>query len=336
MIKVTITGSLDLAQFWPDGESDADTTKLVVDVSPGAIRYQLPGESAKPTSAYNGAFVKGFGQRNLVIDKGKMTVRLQGIDAPELHYQPQSMAKTKYKGKPLGSLAGSGLVKKYRQHQGETATVRLGKYLQTLGTSPLHCEFVTQLNDDQGPGDAIDKYGRFVGNIQVSSVDVNLEILRRGWAIVALYNSMQNAEIADCISAGKVGLTATDGVLKYLTSTIGQFETSLLYRKNGSIESEGTLKFIHPKIYRRQCTWWAYRKLGTFKSGLDTFLGLSKDDVFFETKDFLDNGRVAAIQIPLEKMVKDGKKVVYSPDQVVFKDAPSTLYRDDGSPVTTW
>ena len=90
---------------------------------------------------------------------------------PELHLQPQSMKGTKYKGQDLGSLKGTGLVKKYRQNQGETATVRLAQYLGTLGASPVSCQFVTELVDEEGPGDAIDKYGRFVGNVRINNVD---------------------------------------------------------------------------------------------------------------------------------------------------------------------
>ena len=30
-------------------------------------------------------------------------------------------------------------------------------------------------------------------------------------------------------------------------------------------------------------------------------------------------------------MVKDGTKVIYGPDEVLFKEAPSTLYAADGS-----
>src|SRR5262249_45074396 len=170
----------------------------------------------------------------------KLTVRLQGIDAPELHYQPQYM-------KSLGSLKGSGLVKKYRQHQAETATGRLGTYLSTLGLSPLPCQFFTEMIDGEGPGAAIDKYGRFVGNIIVGGVDINLEILRRGWAIVALYNSMQRSEMESCIAAWKAGVNAGDSIVRYLTKTIGAFDPALLYQPPApaAVSPEGAHKFIH-------------------------------------------------------------------------------------------
>ena len=32
-----VEGSVDLSQFWPDGDSDADTTKVLVQVDAGSF-----------------------------------------------------------------------------------------------------------------------------------------------------------------------------------------------------------------------------------------------------------------------------------------------------------
>jgi endonuclease YncB( thermonuclease family) len=337
MGKLIINGTLDVDQFWPDGESDADTTKLIINVAPGTIQYQAPGDTAQPTAVFDGAFVKIYGAHELVIKNNKLTVRLQGLDAPELHVQPQPMKGTKYKGQDLGSLKGTGLVKRYRQRQAETATLRLGEYLDTLGTSPLPCQFVTEVVDDQGPSDAIDKYGRFVGNVLIAGLDLNLKILRHGWAIVALYNSMLRAEIMECLDAWYAGRQNAAGIAKYLTKSIGAFDPALTFRgRDAEVEQEGAQKFIHPKLYRRQCTWWAYHRHGTFNSGYDTFLKLSKHDLFYELNEFLDDGPSAAVQLRIDEMVKSGKEVIYGPDEVVFKEAPSTLFAPDGKKLERW
>ena len=41
-----VVGTIDVGQFWPEGRSDADTTKVVVNVAPEAIRAILaaPGD----------------------------------------------------------------------------------------------------------------------------------------------------------------------------------------------------------------------------------------------------------------------------------------------------
>lgn len=338
MGRLTIDGTIDLAQFWPTGESDADTTKLIVNVSPGAIRYEPPNAPVQTTTVFDGSYVRSSGTSRPVIKNGKLTVRLQGLDAPELHVQPQSMKGTKYKGRDLGSLRGSGLIKSYRQHQAETATVQLAMYLSTLGPSPLPCRFFTQVHDDDGPSDALDKYGRFVGNILIEGIDLNLEILRRGLAVIALYNSMQRSEIEACLAAWEIGRTISGGIVRYMSKTIGPFDETLTYNQppDASFTPESSKKFIHPKLFRRYCTWWAYRQFGTFKSGFDTFLTLSKNDLFYELSDLLSGGVFAARPLPLEKMVRAGKTVRYSPEEVVFKESASRLYASDGKAIEHW
>jgi hypothetical protein len=81
-----ITGTLDLTQFWPNGESDADTAKVNVD----SIEFS-PDPAAhipfRTTTVFNGAFVKGGpGKPTAAIKAGRITVCFQGIDATELHF----------------------------------------------------------------------------------------------------------------------------------------------------------------------------------------------------------------------------------------------------------
>jgi hypothetical protein len=58
---LTVTGMIDIAQFWPTGTSDADTAKILVHVvGPSSFAFQkTPGAPAKSTSAFAGAFMKG-------------------------------------------------------------------------------------------------------------------------------------------------------------------------------------------------------------------------------------------------------------------------------------
>jgi hypothetical protein len=125
MNNLQILGQIDVQQFWPTGSSDADTTKLMVQVAPGSFRIKLAGSSThEPTNAYEKAFM--YGEKNkqgvrkkerLINSKGQITVRLQRVDAPELHINPGPI-----KGK---SLKGTGLFVEYRQRQAETGTVAL-------------------------------------------------------------------------------------------------------------------------------------------------------------------------------------------------------------------
>ncbi len=81
-----VEGTIDVSQFWPEGRSDADTTKVVVNVAPDAIRFRKNDTSQfQPTHVFDNARVKGR-TATAPIKNGKL-IRLQGVDAPELHYQ---------------------------------------------------------------------------------------------------------------------------------------------------------------------------------------------------------------------------------------------------------
>ena len=82
-----VRGTIDLEQFWPAGESDADTTKIKVTVGDGSFAFAADGKTFKKTNAYVGAFSRGASNKQVIDGKGRITVRLQGIDAPELHYR---------------------------------------------------------------------------------------------------------------------------------------------------------------------------------------------------------------------------------------------------------
>src|SRR3981189_211359 len=138
---LTVTGMIDLAQFWPTGTSDAVTAKTIVHVGgPSPFTLQkTPGAPAKPTSAFAGAFMKGSDSldkktgkkrkaKMVISSKSQITVRLQGIDAPELHYRP-----------PRGHI-------NLRQHFGESATIVLSTFLKTINTGALLCPGISRAN----------------------------------------------------------------------------------------------------------------------------------------------------------------------------------------------
>jgi endonuclease YncB( thermonuclease family) len=87
-----VEGTIDVKQFWPEGRSDADTTKVVVTIAPDAIRFRKNDSSPfQPTHVFDNAKVKGR-TATAPIKNGKLTIRLQGIDAPELHYMPSPLS----------------------------------------------------------------------------------------------------------------------------------------------------------------------------------------------------------------------------------------------------
>ena len=189
-----IRGTIDLAQFWPDGEADADTTKIKVEVGANSFAFAADGKTFKATKVYFGAFARGASNKEVIDSKNRITVRLQGIDAPELHYRAAPLKKS---GKVSNSKrAKFNLENKQprRQYWAETATVALAKKLSGYGNS-VKCQVISLIDR---PFEVIDTYGRFVGNICVGAkfnTDINLWLSEEGWAYPTFYSSMEPEEI---------------------------------------------------------------------------------------------------------------------------------------------
>ncbi|NJS36800.1 MAG: hypothetical protein HC765_10895 [Brachymonas sp.] len=273
--RLEIQGRIKFDQFWPKGKSDADTTKLMLTVSSNSMRVRPAGQTNfVDTQAYQNAGILGAedestGQRKItpVIKSNTLTIRMQRIDAPELHYRPDARGSN-------GALKGTGLIKDYRQQQAETAVVKLAQFLQSFGSSSLDCTFTSELKATEGPGAAIDKYGRFVGDIILpDGTNLNLWLLEQGLAVVALYDSMLPHEIDESVAAWQRGRTKRTGIARYYSARFMAFDSDLEYRPVGSpILPEATRKFIHPKFYRRQTSWWAFQQADIFEGDFGDWL----------------------------------------------------------------
>jgi endonuclease YncB( thermonuclease family) len=330
---LTIDGRIELSQFWPAGESDADTTKIVVEVAGSGFRIQRPDDAApRATDVYQRAYLRGPKRGNgfvrlPVAAGGKVIVRLQRVDAPELHVLPAQL-----RGK---SLAGLGWYQAYRQRQAETAVSRLGRFLSKLagGKRQLACTFTTRLADARGPGDAIDKYGRFVGDLLVGPerINLNLWLLREGWAMLALYESMRADEIDESLAAWHEG--AGKGVRPSYRSAFEPFEF-VTFRRPGSVlqDDRDNGAFIHPKFFRRYITWWAYHGAGQMEGSFADYLGKRAEKIYrlSEFRAWLDAGGPKPRTFLLFDPRADRERVSWGADEFIFQEAAAELYIDVG------
>ena len=260
--RLEIAGRIKLDQFWPDGKSDADTTKLQLTLSASGIRVKQAGSTQLvATQAYEGAGILGdvdqsTGIRKIapVIKSNTLTIRLQRIDAPELHYRPDARGSG-------GALKGTGLIQDYRQHQAETAVVKLANYLQTFGNSSVDCTFTSELKASEGPGAAIDKYGRFVGDIILpDGTNLNLWLLEQGLAVVALYDSMLPNEIDESVDAWQRGRVKRSGIARFYTERFTAFDNKLVFAKLVPLSS------VKPRVNSFTPSFTADKPLGGHSS----------------------------------------------------------------------
>src|SRR5450631_1778231 len=170
---LTVTGTLDTSQFWPAGRSDADTVKVSVTANSFSFTPDPKKQKAQVTKVFQGAQVQGKG-KTAAIKNSSITIRLQGIDATELHY-----AATLPKHGAKAPFVDNG--KFFRQFFGETATVKLHDLIAKAGRSPLNCTVLTRVDH---PNDVFDTFGRFIGNVVVKiggkDVDANLWLAENG------------------------------------------------------------------------------------------------------------------------------------------------------------
>src|SRR5438046_745049 len=127
MLKVR--GSMAIAQFWPEGTADADTTKVQVAVEHDSFSFSFSddGRNFRVTHVLNDARVVGK-SRGPVIKNGHITVRLQGIDAPELHYRASPLPRSDEVSEQVRRKFNE-LNKERRQHWAESATLALKRKL---------------------------------------------------------------------------------------------------------------------------------------------------------------------------------------------------------------
>jgi len=328
---LSVTGTIDITQFWPGRTSDADTAHVAVE----SFRYSPSGKGAgKPTNVFRTAIVRGQGSKPAISKKGEITIRFQGIDATELHYRPAPLKgatdRQKAALKPINH--------EYRQYLGETAANALGEKLKSLakGNTTIRCT-VTTLVDR--PTDVFDTYGRFVGDIIIGSgskaLNVNQWLVKSGWAFPTFYTSMTEAEIRAFLAAWKTGAKVKGRLGKYFSKKIAAFKPSLVFRRNGPLAPAKDLGAVNmPKLFRRQTTWWAYNQAGVFKQNFAAYIAAGKDE-FLLTKDFFAHGIHSAPTQMLSTYLKAGTFSL-GPDAMVFKEKPSRLVTPAGREIVSW
>jgi endonuclease YncB( thermonuclease family) len=333
---LTVIGTIDINQFWPASKgtasSDGDTIHLKVDPATSFLHTSPSGANPKRTTAYVGAYVLDHGKKKAVItSKSEIKIRLQGIDAPELHYPVIAKFHPSKKGK---------FKNEFRQPYGAGATNALHEYLkaQVGSATTIHAVFVTHIDKAQ---EAVDSHGRFVGDIIVgtgNAKSINTWLVENGWAVPLFYDSMTPAEVKTLVAAWKAGRKLANRAGRSLEKALEPFDPQRNV-DNAKLPDGG--KFNFPKTFRRQATFWTevagpltaqefVKKLGQGLTGKpDRAYEL---DYFLKSIDHLDKKKRVAFS---SKIGKAGQ-ALFDPQDLVFQEDPSTLFHANGKPVTAW
>jgi len=324
-----VSGTLDVNQFWPNGESDGDTAKVVVGA--GAFRFRAkPNGKWKVTHAFDHAVVKrslkSKSRKAAINARHQVTVRWQGIDAPELHYRPTPEKLTARQNAALKKVNGN-----FRQLLGESATVALARYLTKLGKNPIPVIVRTAVDE---PSDVFDMYGRLIGDLYVTvkgkEVDLNHWMLQQGWAFPTLYASMSPDEIKDVLALAGRAKARKAGLWKYASSALKGFNAKLLFVKSGPFDAAKDVgPVIMPKQFRRLSTYSVEKKAKIAKG---TFLDFLKahPDACYETGDFLEQGPTASTSRRLDEFVSGQSVFLVGAGELVFQEAGAVTVGGNG------
>jgi endonuclease YncB( thermonuclease family) len=332
-------GTIDIAQFWPSGDSDADTTKVIVDVGGDAFQFRKnSGSQPHPTHVFENAKVKGRTTK-APITNGKVTIRLQGIDAPELHYEPAPLTpKEKTSLSDARKAAYKAVNHFYRQYLGASSTKALHDFL-SHGAGAIAARVFTHVDK---PNEVFDTYGRMVADIEVTvggqKVDINHWLVEKGWVFPTFYSSMNDDEIEAILKLAKTARSAKRPVWKNLAKIVPPFDFDLRQPKKNDLSvlpgDKGPV--ILPKLFRRYASWSAHKKAKITMQTFQAYLAggsAGKPDDCFETQDFLENGIHSATHRTFDQFVKTGKTIEFQPDGLVFSEAPSKLIDANNKPI---
>lgn len=323
-----VRGTIDLVQFWPDGDSDADTSKVKVTVGKDSFAFAADGKTFKTTDVYFDAYGVGASKKKVIDTKSRITVRLQGIDAPELHYQAGALKKSPAVTDAKRKKFNLENKPKRRQYWAETGTVALCKKLAAFGKSPIKCEVISLIDR---PYEVIDTYGRFVANIHVGkgyATDINLWLCEEAWAYPTYYSSMEPEEIKGYLGvlpkARKKGRIWKD----YSLDTT-KFHPNVLYRPKGPIQAaKDKGDVLMPKVFRRQLAYRMQKKANVFAGSFVDYLKKNNDPCF-KLNEFLDQGANTAPVGSLHDFMK-GTKFTVKPEEIVFREKYSSMVDGKG------
>lgn len=330
-----VTGTINPQQVWPNGRSDSDTVRLQIDTTQGGFFFRANATGAfKRTRVFEHGFVKGkFGLPKSPISSGKVTIRLQGIDSPELHYRPEALpAANTAQGKlitPEHRVRYHDVNKEYRQKQGETSSSALHDLLNPPGGPAVFpCTVVTNVD---APGDPFDSYGRLVGDVLVTigrkQININQWLCSNGWTLPAFYDSMTNAEIGVLRTLCKKAREKNKGLWPFFSSHVAPFNFALQYENVKLADLSPALakdkgKFIMPKLYRRQTTYAARKAAGIFSGTYQAFVA-SQHKSFVPIEVFLLHGKNGKLEFLEDHLHQNNFDL--SPDELVFTEDRSTL-----------
>lgn len=360
---VEIAGKVDVFQYWPHGPSDVDTLRFKPDLA--SAQYVTNG-----TSVNVGAFFERGGIfqpddnnpgeerfRSIVRTAGgkSLSVRLQGIDAPETHYAPnfrEGMFDGDYAEWIAKHIARQ---KSYRQPYGKLCTDFFATGVRALlGIGPYNATTPEVLVDAEvkiladGINGAVDVYGRVIGYVTLigngQEIVLNDYALSHGFAFCSFYGTMAIDEmkrLADIFANHGTGGTQKSHLRSNLSRQLRDFEPDLWTTKSmrdTDRDDNGTDTFrskcFDPKLFRRCIDWVGRREALSDMTTLLDYMRLNDEEIVL-LSDFIAAAGDwnKARKFTMGSLIAKNGEFSYKPGEVIFESRPVAIVNDQHQPL---
>uniref|UniRef100_UPI003F49567E hypothetical protein n=1 Tax=Ensifer adhaerens TaxID=106592 RepID=UPI003F49567E len=359
---VEIAGKVDVFQYWPNGASDVDTVRFIPDL---ATAEYVHGGGRVNVGAFferGGTFQPDDNNPGEVRFKGilrkaggmSLSVRLQGIDAPETHYSP-NFREGMFDGDYSAWIAKHvSRQKSHRQPYGKLCTDLfangLRKKLGIGAFDPATPEVLVNAKlriMADGIDGAADVFGRVVGYVSLSQNGNELLLndfaLSEGFAFCSFYGSMAIEEMkrfAELFSSHGADGAPKSNLRRNVSFHLRDFEpelwTTKSMRDTDRDDNGGDFpsKCFDPKLFRR-CVDWVGRK-----DALDEPANLldymrSNDEEIVLLSDFIAaNGDwTKSRKLAMGALIGPDGSVRYKPGEVIFESRAVEIVDAQGVPL---
>ena len=360
---VEISGKVDIFQYWPHGESDVDTLQFIPDLTTATYVSDTAPANVAAYFTEGGTFQPDDNRpgeerfRSIMRNAGGkyLSVRLQGIDAPETHYA-SNFREGMFDGDYARWIAKHVTRQKsHRQPYGKLCTDQFATGLRTaLGVGAFDSANPEVLVDAKlkiladSINGAVDVYGRVVGYVTVTrngqEIVLNDHALARGFAFCSFYGSMAIDEmrrLTGLFAGHGTGGERKSPLRNNVSSQLRDFEpelwtTASMRDSDRDDNSSGAFrsKCFDPKMFRR-CVDWVGRRdaLGDTIPLLDYMRSNDEQIVLFTDFVAADGEWEAARKFSMGSLVGKDGAFLYKPGEVVFEARPVTVVNKNRVPL---
>lgn len=359
---VEIMGKVDIFQYWPNGSSDVDTVRFVPDLATATYFSDNPPINVRTFFERGGTFQPDDNNPGEERFKGilrtgggiSLSVRLQGIDAPETHYAP-NFREGMFDGNYATWIAKHLSQKKsHRQPYGKLCTDFFGSHVRAkLGigafdptTPELLVDAKLRILSD-GINSAADVYGRVVGYVTLmrdgKEVVLNDFALSEGFAFCSFYGSMAVEEmkrLAGLYSSHGSNDAPKSKLRKNVSSHLRDFEPELWTTRsmrdtdrddNGE---DFAAKCFDPKLFRRCVDWTGRREALNETTPLLDYMRSNEEEVALLTDFIAVNGDWGkSRKFPMGAFIGSNGSIRYKPGEVIFEARPVVMVDKQGAPL---